>query len=38
VNEHLLLAPSDCSIITENDDYNIKEALFEFLTTVDRSL
>ena len=38
VNEHLLLAPSDGSIITEKDDYYIKEALFEFLATVDRSL
>jgi len=38
VNEHLLLAPSDGSIITKKDDYYIKEALFEFLATVDRSL
>jgi len=38
VNEHLLLAPSDGSIITKKDDYYIKEALFEFLATVDQSL
>ena len=38
VNELLLLAPSDGSIITKKDYYYIKEALFEFLTTVDRSL
>ena len=31
VNEHLLLAPSDSSIITKNDDYYIKEALLNSL-------
>ena len=38
LNEHVLLAPSDGSVITKKDDFYIKEALFEFLTTVERSL
>ena len=39
VNEHLLLAPADgCNIITKKDDRQIKAALFEYLTTVERSL
>ena len=38
LNEHLLLAPSDGSAIPKKDDYYVKEALFEFLTTVVRRL
>ena len=38
VNEHLLLAPSDGCNITKKDDRQIKDALFEYLTTVERSL
>jgi len=38
VNEHLLLAPSDVCNITKKDDRQIKDALFEYLTTVERSL
>jgi len=35
VNEHLLLAPSDGCNITKKDDRQIKDALFEYLTTVE---
>ena len=38
VNEHLLLAPSDGCNITKKDDLQIKDALFEYLTAVERSL
>ena len=38
VNEHLLLAPSDGCNITKKDNLLIKAALFEYLTTVERSL
>ena len=38
VNEHLLLAPSDGCNITKKDDRQIIDALFEYLTTVERSI
>jgi len=38
LNEHLLLAPSDGSVIPKKDDYYVKDALFEFLATVVRRL
>jgi len=38
INGHLLLAPSDGCNITKKDDLQVKDALFEYLTAVERSL